>query len=171
MPALPADFSVYPVDEIDPHTLGEEPTMLDAPPREEWPSYQPGAERWDIENAPPARMENETYRLWLGRLYQGARYWAQEDTRNGVGSETEVRRGRKRVHEAYPGESEEERTKRVNREAQARWRKNNVPGLKSLNKMSVRQLDLYKELVSAREQLVELQARCQWLKEELAKPA
>lgn len=170
MAALPEDFVVSPLDEIDPHSLGIA-NANDAPPRDEWPTYQLRDDRWDIADNPPARQQGETYRMWLSRLYLNARYWASQDEQAGAPVDVPQHKGRPPTQLPLPGETPEEMKKRLNREAQARWRAKNNPGIKSISKMSQRQLELLGELTTAREQLLELQARCQWLKQELNKPA
>lgn len=171
MAALPTEFAVLPLDEIDPHTLGVA-NSNDAPPRDEWPSYLPREDRWDVQDNPPARMPGETYRMWLSRLYLNAAFWADQDAQGDTPAEAPVpHKGRPATNLPLPGETAEDMKRRLNREAQARWRAKNNPGIKSINKMSQRQLDLLGELTTAREQLLELQAKCQWLKTELNKPA
>ena len=126
MAQLPEDFSVLPRNEIDPHTLGEQPLASDAPPREEWPSYTLRDDRWDLENSPPNRLPDEPYRVWLSRQYVHAAYWAQQDEQ--LAATAGKGPGRPRVYPSIAGETAAERAKRVNREAQARWRKNKGQG-------------------------------------------
>jgi hypothetical protein len=165
MAALPEDFRVQSLEEIDPHTLGKQPGPFDAPPREEWPTYELSGERWDLDN-PPTRLPHETYRMWLSRLYAHSLFWANEDTKQQKQTPASDRpRGRPSQYPTLPGEPAAERTKRLNREAQARWRATHKPGKKATYTPELRAV--YDEWVAVRDQINALTIRATELKARL----